>query len=50
MSDLTLDPAIRDWVLIPIVAVMFAVGVLRHFASGLTRSATQTDVKQIMER
>ena len=30
MPELLLDPAIRDWVLIPIVVIMFLMGVLRN--------------------
>ena len=32
-GQLVLDPQIRDWVLIPIVVVMFLVGVLRDRVS-----------------
>ena len=35
---LKLDPAIRDWVLIPIFVAMFLISVLRHYASKLMRT------------
>jgi predicted Abi (CAAX) family protease len=46
-AELVLDPQIRDWVLIPIVVVMFLVGVLRHFATKLVKSEPKTDATQI---
>ena len=44
-----LDPAIRDWVLFPIMVVMILVGVLRHLASVLMQSRPKTLVKGIRE-
>ncbi|KAG2210480.1 hypothetical protein INT47_002422 [Mucor saturninus] len=45
-----LDPAIRDWVLIPIMIVMVLVGVLRHHITMLITSAPKTpQLKAIRE-
>jgi hypothetical protein len=46
---LTLDPAIRSWVLLPIFAAMFLISVLRHFATKLLRTETKVDVKALRE-
>jgi len=45
-----LDPKIRDWVLIPIVVVMFLVAILRHNVTKLLRSDKKvTDLKGIRD-
>jgi hypothetical protein len=44
-----LDPAIRDWVLFPIMIVMILVGVLRHMASVLMTSRPKTTLKGVRE-
>ncbi|KAI7872642.1 integral membrane protein DUF106-domain-containing protein [Spinellus fusiger] len=53
MSDtqqMILDPAIRNWVLIPIMVVMVLVGVLRHYITLLITSAPKTpQLKAIRE-
>ena len=38
--DLVLDPAIRDWVLIPLVVIMFLVGILRNNVMKMLRKET----------
>lgn len=43
-GELTLDPSIRDWVLLPIVLVMVMVGIGRSLAQQLMRSETPADV------
>jgi hypothetical protein len=48
-KDLLLDPAIRDWVLIPIMAVMVLIGVLRHFVTLLLQSTPKTTLKSLRE-
>jgi len=45
-----LDPAIRDWVLIPVVFVMILVGVLRDKVTRLLRSVTPTKLENIREQ
>ncbi|GAA5956321.1 hypothetical protein JCM3765_005628 [Sporobolomyces pararoseus] len=35
VQELTLDPAIRDWVLLPLTFIMLASGLLRHYVSQL---------------
>lgn len=47
--DLALDPAIRDWVLIPIMIVMVLIGVLRHYITLLLQSPGKTNLKAIRE-
>jgi len=50
-QSLFLDPALRDWVLIPIFIVMIMVGVLRHYATILLRSDPQTEsLKAVREQ
>ncbi|KAI8801139.1 integral membrane protein DUF106-domain-containing protein [Cladochytrium replicatum] len=44
-----LDPAIRDWVLFPIMIVMVLVGVLRHHATQLMSSMPKSDLKGVRE-
>ncbi|KAJ3043262.1 ER membrane complex subunit 3 [Rhizophlyctis rosea] len=48
-QQIFLDPAIRDWVLIPIMVVMVLVGVLRHHITQLLASKPKTDLKAIRE-
>eukprot|EP00743_Colponemidia_sp_Colp-15_P002024 GILK01002198.1.p1 GENE.GILK01002198.1~~GILK01002198.1.p1 ORF type:complete len:267 (+),score=43.48 GILK01002198.1:54-803(+) len=52
---LVLDPRIRDWVLLPIVVVMFLVGIVRDNVSKLLKSEPKVDAQnvknnQIMKR
>ena len=46
---LTLDPAIRTWVLLPIVVAMGLISVLRHYAMKLMRTDAKVDVKALRE-
>ena len=52
MSDpeLRLDPAIRLWVFLPIVAITFLVGIVRHYVSVLLSSAKKVDLAQVKDR
>lgn len=47
--DLQLDPAIRNWVLLPIFVAMFLISVTRHYAQKLMRTDTKVDVKALRE-
>ncbi|GAA5840561.1 hypothetical protein JCM3766R1_000698 [Sporobolomyces carnicolor] len=38
VAELTLDPAIRDWVLLPLTFIMLASGLLRHYVAQLMNS------------
>jgi len=49
MTNLILDPQIRDWVLIHIVVVMFLVAILRHHTTKLMRGDRKPDLKNIRE-
>ncbi|KAJ3234621.1 ER membrane complex subunit 3 [Chytriomyces hyalinus] len=44
-----LDPAIRDWVLMPIMAAMILVGILRHFATQLINTMPKSTLKDIRQ-
>lgn len=48
-EDLVLDTAIRDWVLIPLSAVMVLIGALRYFVAKLVRSSKAPDPKIVKE-
>ena len=43
MVDLLLDPRIRDWVLLPIVAVMFFMGLLRHYVAIILKTVAKPE-------
>jgi ER membrane protein complex subunit 3 len=47
--DIQLDPAIRDWVLIPIMIVMVLIGVLRHYITLLMQSPAKANLKAVRE-
>jgi len=47
---LLLDPQLRDWVLLPIVAVMFLVSCFRHYLTKLISSETETQVDSHKEQ
>jgi hypothetical protein len=42
-QSLFLDPALRDWVLLPIFVVMIMVGILRHYATLLLQSSPKPE-------
>jgi len=48
-DDLLLDPAIRVWVIVPIVLITFLVGVIRHHVSILLQSSKKVDVEQLKQ-
>jgi hypothetical protein len=47
-TDLMLDPAIRDWVLIPIVVIMFLMGILRNNVTKVLRKETPPKPEQVL--
>lgn len=47
---LLLDPAIRDWVVLPMVAIMVLMGLCRHYAQMLLKSATTMDPEEIKHK
>ena len=47
--DLVLDPKIRDWVLIPLVVIMFLMGVLRNNVTKMLRKDTPPSRTQILQ-
>ena len=50
-QPLFLDPALRDWVLLPIFVVMIMVGILRHYATILLQSTPKHEsLKAIREQ
>jgi hypothetical protein len=49
-QELYLDPAIRDWVLIPIMLIMVFVGVLRHYVTLMLQSTPKPNLKALREK
>ena len=49
MTDLVLDPAIRDWVLVPIVIIMFLMGILRNNVTKMMRKDSPPKREQILQ-
>ncbi|KAK0402812.1 hypothetical protein QR680_016550 [Steinernema hermaphroditum] len=47
--DLHLDPAIRTWVFLPIVVIVFTVSIIRHYAVLLFRGETKATIEKIQE-
>ena len=47
--ELRLDPAIRLWVFLPIVAITFLVGIVRHYVSVLLTSTKKVDLAQVKD-
>ena len=47
--ELRLDTAIRLWVFLPIVAITFLVGIVRHYVSILLTSAKKVDLAQVRD-
>lgn len=50
MAELVLDPAIRLWVILPIVMITFLVGIIRHYLSMLLQSKKELDLLQVSDR
>ncbi len=48
--EIALDPAIRDWVLLPIVVVMFLMGILRNNVSKLLRKEVPPKIDQVRQK
>mmetsp|Transcript_6637 Transcript_6637/g.10966 ORF Transcript_6637/g.10966 Transcript_6637/m.10966 type:complete len:286 (-) Transcript_6637:55-912(-) len=46
-DKIMLDPAIRDWVLVPILVVMFLQGVIRTYVSILLKDPRKTELKTL---
>ena len=47
LHQIMLDPAIRDWVLIPIVIIMFLMGILRNNVTKMLRKDVPPNVQQV---
>ena len=47
--ELRLDPAIRLWVFLPIVAITFLVGIIRHYVSVLLSSDKKVDLNKVRD-
>ncbi len=47
--ELRLDPAIRMWVFLPIVAITFLVGIIRHYVSMLLSSEKKVDLSKVKD-
>jgi len=48
-SDLLLDPQIRDWVLLPIIVVIWIVTILRQNVTTILRSDKKADIKSLRD-
>ena len=46
-NQIMLDPSIRDWVLIPIVLIMFLMGILRNNVTKMLRKDVPPNVTQV---
>lgn len=46
-QNILLDPSIRDWVLLPLIAIVLFVGILRHYASLLMNSSPKPNMGKI---
>jgi len=47
--ELSLDPAIRTWVFLPIFLINFLIGILRHYVHVLLSSQKKVDLEQIKD-
>ena len=47
--ELRLDPSIRLWVFLPIVAITFLVGIIRHYVSVLLSSDKKVDLSKVRD-
>ena len=47
--ELRLDPAIRLWVFLPIVAITFLIGIIRHYVSVLLSSDKKVDLPKVRD-
>lgn len=50
MAELVLDPAIRLWVILPIVVITFLIGIIRHYLSILLQSKKDVDIQGVTDR
>jgi hypothetical protein len=50
MAELVLDPAIRLWVILPIVVITFLIGIIRHYLSILLQSKKEVDIQGVTDR
>ena len=44
-ASLVLDPAIRNWVIVPLTAIIMLVGICRHYVSVLIKSDEKAEVE-----
>jgi len=49
-SPLLLDPSIRDWVVLPMVAIMVLMGLCRHYAQQCLKSSSAMDADEIRHK
>ena len=49
-QNLLLDSSIRDWVVLPLLVIMIAAGLLRHYVGILLRSSTVTKIPRVEHR
>lgn len=46
MAELLLDPAIRMWVILPIVLITLLFGLLRHYITVLLRNSSNNTTRE----
>ncbi|KAH8069498.1 hypothetical protein JL721_5801 [Aureococcus anophagefferens] len=49
-APLLLDPSIRDWVVLPMVAIMVLMGLCRHYAQMCLKSSNPMDAEEIKHK
>lgn len=47
MTEILLDPSIRDWVLFPLVLIVILVGLLRHYATLLLNGKSKANIASV---
>lgn len=49
-TPLLLDPSIRDWVVLPMVAIMVLMNLMRHYAQQMMKASTPMDATEVQQK